>query len=102
MAQQTLNSIFLVENLLDAGRDFRVEFVENVNGVVDLLACMKRWPERRDGKESMKSDLLISGRLHPLESIEFSLKLVIEADNRLVIAFLTDLVTENINFAEDF
>lgn len=55
---------------------------------------MKWRPQRGDGEETMKSNLLVSCRLHPLQCFEFRLELIVVANNRLVIAFLANFVTE--------
>lgn len=56
---------------------------------------MERRPQGGDGEKAMKPDLLVSGRLHPLDGLEFVLELRIVADYRVVVAFLADFLTEN-------
>lgn len=87
-------SKFLIHDFVDASRDFRVRLVENLNGVFNLLASVKRWPESCDGEQAMKPNLLVSRWLQPLQSLKFRPKLLVVSNDRLVISFPTDFVAE--------
>lgn len=92
----------LIQDVFDASTDFRVELVKHVDRVLNFLTGMKRWPQRCDGKETMKPNLLVSCRLHPFQSLKFWLKLLIVPNNRLVISFLADFVTgSKVNSTDD-
>lgn len=87
-------SELLTHNLVDSRRDLLVQLVQDVDGVVDLLAGVERRPQGGDREESMKPDLLVSGRLHPLDGLEFVLELLVVADYRVVVASLAHFLAE--------
>lgn len=98
---RTKISELLTHNLVDSPRDLLVELVQDVDGVVDLLAGVERWPQGGDREETMKPDLLVSGRLHPLDGLEFTLELLVVADYRVVVTSFADFLAENAQNAHE-
>jgi hypothetical protein len=82
----------LIQNLLDTSCYELLGLVDDIDCEFDFLSRVKRRPESRDGEETMKSNLIVSGWLHPFEGGEFRLKLFIIADDRFVVAFAADFV----------
>jgi hypothetical protein len=83
---------FFIENFLDSPGDSRVWLVNVFDGELDLLAGVQRRPKGGDGKQPVESYLLVGGRLHVLQSVELGQELLVEAHDRLVVAFLADLI----------